>query len=177
MGRASVVRQARLTTHVVPSTRPGRNGDHRHVPRSKYIEEVIGAIVVDDFNIHHNSAEGKLLHRYCIAAGLQQLVHESTRGEYQQDLVLADADGVKCKVLPSIADHSIVWADAVMQVPRCETHRRSMWQFAKTAWHDLKDQLASINWGDMENAGADAAADFQRNEIQAAAIEFIPKRV
>ena len=77
------------------------------------------------------------------------MVHEPTRGEYLLDLVLADVDGVKVKVLPSIADHSIVWAEAAMQVPRCETHRRSVWQFAKTAWHDLQYRLASINWGDM----------------------------
>ena len=70
--------------------------DSFHSELCKHRADVIGTIVVGDINIHHkrwlrrsshNTAEGELLHRHCLSAGLQQLVFGPTRGDYLLDLV------------------------------------------------------------------------------------------
>ena len=94
--------------------------------------EAIGTILVVDLNIHHkkwlrwlsgNSAEGEKLRTVCVDSGLKQLVHGPTRGDYLLDLVLSDCEGVKCKKLPQIADHSLILAELDLPMLACETIR------------------------------------------------------
>ena len=77
----------------------------------------MGTIIVGDTNTHHrrwlrysarNSAEGEALKTFCDNQGLQQMVKERTQSDYLLDLLLTDVDGVRCKVLPKIADHKLL---------------------------------------------------------------------
>ena len=58
---------------------------------NRYVSNVVGVILVGDFNIHHrkwlrfsnaNTADGETLHEMCQEFGLRQLVQEPTRGNY-----------------------------------------------------------------------------------------------
>jgi hypothetical protein len=152
----------------------------------KHRPDVIGTIVIGDINIHHkrwlrrssgNTAEGELLHKHCVCAGLQQLVYGPTRGEYLLDLVLSDLDGMKCKVLPTIADHNAVLAQITLPVPKCETHRREVWLYCKADWEGLRDRLEETQWEAMTEIDADNAANYLHTEIMESAAEFIPKKL
>ena len=60
------------------------------------------------------------LRSFCVEAGMQQMVREATREQYLLDLVLTDVDGLRVQVLPKIADHSVVQAQATLVVPTTE---------------------------------------------------------
>ena len=80
--------------------------------------------VVGDMNVHHEkwlrfssctSAEGRALRGVAAEHGLEQHVRSPTREGYLLDLCLCDLDEIECKVLPKIADHSIV--EVVLSLP------------------------------------------------------------
>ena len=88
--------------------------------------EAVGTVMIGDINIHHkkwlrrsnrNSAEGVLLHNFCRETGMQQLVHEATRGDYVLDLAITDLEDAKVKVLPKIADHNCLLKHFELPVP------------------------------------------------------------
>jgi hypothetical protein len=117
-------------------------------------QDVVGTIIGGDMNIHHrrwlkrsarNSAEGEELHRFCLDSGTQQLVREATRGEYLLDLVLSDVEGVRCTVLPKIADHGRVLAQFKLTVPETVCTERLVW------WRYSKGRLGCITCRDLFN--------------------------
>ena len=108
---------------------------------------------------------------------MQQIVTEVTREEYLLDLVLTDVDGTRCKVLPKIAEHSCVFVQLDLKIPRSETREWEVWQFAKADWDSLRNKLQTTDWSEMEASSADAAAVFMTNAILQASDIFIPKRL
>ena len=103
-------------------------------------QEVVGTILVDDMNLHYekwlkrsarNRAEGEELHRFCLDVGLQQLVREATCEQYLLDLLLSDIEGVKCRVLPKIADHGRVLAQLKLAVLETVYKERTVWRYLK----------------------------------------------
>jgi hypothetical protein len=149
-------------------------------------KDVIGTVLLGDVNIHHrkwlrwsarNSAEGEELRSFCVENGFRQLVHGPTRGEYLLDLVMSDCDGVKCQVLPRIADHSAVFVQMNLPVPTSVAQRRWVWQYRQANWDDLKQDLVGVDWIPLAPLDADAMAEAFTKQILAAAREHIPERL
>ena len=94
---------------------------------TRLADDYVGVILVGDMNVHHarwlrhsngNTALGATLWDICQNHGLVQCVREATRGEYLPELVLTDLVSMtKTKVLPQIADHSIVGVDLAIPAP------------------------------------------------------------
>ena len=112
---------------------------------------VLGTVLVGDFNVHHigwlrhswrNSVEGERLRIFCDRVGLKQIVKESTRGDHLLDLLLTDVDGVRCRVVPTIADHKSLLATLPLRAPKVATISRAVWQFAKADWEGLRQALS-----------------------------------
>jgi hypothetical protein len=119
-------------------------------------KDAMGTIIIGDMNIHHkkwlrlssrNTAEGDELYDFCVDFGMQQMVRGATRENHLLDLVLTDVDGVKCKVLPKIADHSIVNAYFHLPVPETVTRERSVWVYPTADWSAVRSGIGAIDWG------------------------------
>ena len=151
----------------------------------KHREGTLGSLVVGDFNVHQrqwlvhsakNTPEGKALEDTCRDEGLKQLVREPTREEYLLDLVLTDLDGVKCKVLPGVADHQLVQATLVLPMPKVEEVQRQVWDFAKGNWAAVRQDLAETDWDCLLEKDADEAAAFFNARLLQTLERHVPRR-
>ena len=151
---------------------------------SELSREAIGTIITGDMNVHHrkwlrrsarNSVEGDELQTFCVDVGMQQLVKDTTREDYLLDLVLTDVDGVKCNVLPQIADHSIVQVHFELPVPCFDSQERMVWKYPKADWDALREELAACEWDTLESMSADAGAEFMTRVILQLAEKYIPR--
>ena len=116
----------------------------------------VGSILVGDMNCHHAkwlkysngiTPEGRRLLHFATTAGMTQCVKSPTRGLYLLDLVLTDMAGcVKCKVLPPIADHRLVYTTVNVLLAIPEEHERYCWDFNKGDWGDLNLALEAVDW-------------------------------
>ena len=147
-------------------------------------QDAVGTIIVGDMNIHHqkwlrrsasNSAEGEELHRFCLDVGMQQLVREATRDKYLLDLVLSDVEGVRCTVLPKIADHGGVLTRLKLPVPETVYKERTVWRYLKADWENLRTKLASIDWNILEEYSVDVAAEVFTRKVIEISEAYIPK--
>ena len=130
--------------------------------------EAVGTVMIGDIKIHHkkwlrrsnrNSAEGVLLHNFCGETGMQQLVHEATRGDYLLDLAITDVEDAKVKVLPKIADHNCLLIHFELPVPESDVTKRQVWRFRDADWERLKKELATTHWEVLKLMDVDGAAD------------------
>ena len=108
----------------------------------------------------HNSAEREMLHQWCLDCGFQQLVQEATWEQHLLDLVLSDVDGVRCKVLPKIADHGRVLAQLKLPVPASQSNERIVWRFLKADWEALQTELSTMSWDEMDEMSLDSGAEW-----------------
>jgi hypothetical protein len=147
-------------------------------------EDVVGTIIVGDLNIHHkkwlrrssrNSAEGEELHRFCLDAGMQQLVRGATREQYLLDLVLTDVEDAKCKILPEIADHCCVLVYFDLPIPEATVQERQVWRYAKADWEGMKAEFEVFDWSSLSRSSVDSAADAMTKDILQVAEKYIPR--
>lgn len=123
-----------------------------------------------------NSSEGEILRSVCDAAGLQQLVWEPTRGEYILDLLLTDIDGVKCKVLPKVADHNALLVKWPLPAPKSIVIERTVWNYKEVDWDGLKSTLANEDWAWLYQVDVGASANQLTNFILVVANQYILQR-
>jgi hypothetical protein len=109
--------------------------------------------------------------------GMQQMVHEPTRGEYLLDLVMSDVEALWYKVLPKIADHGLVCAHFDLPVPVSEKLQRTVWQYVETHWEGLCAELEESDWAQMDTCSAGGCAEFFTSLVVTSAEKFIPKRI
>ena len=122
-------------------------------------EGAVGTLLVGDLNVHHlrwlthsstatpTTPAGKELCSFCAAHGLKERVGALTRGEHLLDLVLTDfPEAVHCTVQPMLADHSLVLARVLLEVPKEVTVERERWLFDKANWKALKAELTETSW-------------------------------
>ena len=88
----------------------------------------LGCIVVGDVNCHNirwlryssrNSPEGAALYNACLELRLVQRVRSPTREGNLLDVVLSDVNSMACRVLPPVADHSVVEVAVKFSIPHC----------------------------------------------------------
>ena len=86
-------------------------------------------------------------------------MREATRGEYLLDLVLSDTEGVKCKVIPKIADYGAVLVQYGLPVPGTVFKEREVWSYGKADREGLRTNQATVDWNALYSYSVDVAAD------------------
>ena len=146
---------------------------------------VVGTIAIGDMNVHAKqwlrwsageSREGTALFRSCQKLCAQQVVREPTREQYLLDLVIANIDGVKAKVIPGISDHEIVICTVKLSMPETETVTRTVWQYRDGDWDRLRDTLVDTEWSFIGSTDTSDAARRITDIILEQAHECIPER-
>lgn len=136
--------------------------------------EALGTLICGDMNVHQrkwlrhsssNSKEGELLQQKCQELGLEQIVHEPTRGNYLLDLALTDIPEAKATVLPAIADHRVVQIQLDLTVPKTQAIRRQVWKYAEADWQRLREELEELDWNFLQNQEPDAGAEYLTQTI------------
>ena len=112
----------------------------------------------------------------CDGAGRQQLVKQPTREDYLLDLLFSDIDGIRCKVLPQIADHKSLLLPLPLPVPRVAVQTRLVWQFRHADWDGLRNALALTDWSSLSGADANQCAQCLTETISELSRKFIPQR-
>ena len=152
----------------------------------------MGHLLLGDLNVHSRrwlghsngeSAEGTELNNVCNELGLSELVRTPTRRRdqdtdvsYLLDLCLSSIDGVRCKVLPPIADHSIVEATLKFKVPSNTKIRRKVWCVQRADWDGLKESLRERSWLQLDEANPSTGAEFLARCVLEDAGANIPQR-
>ena len=85
-------------------------------------------------------------------------MRQPTRDGHLLDLVLTDSADVLCRVLPKLADHSVVETTLVLEFSDTTAVQREVWDFAKADWDKLDDLLENTDWGFLDHATTDDAA-------------------
>ena len=132
-------------------------------------KDVIGIILVGDFNCHHArwlkfssgiSTEGKALSRFSMNYGLQQIVRGPTRGDYLLDLVLTDlGDTASSRILPNIADHCGVLANFRFSLQTFSCPPRTVWCYRTADWSGLSDFLFEQDYSFISAFDVDGATE------------------
>ena len=132
-------------------------------------KDVIGTILVGDFNCHHVrwlkfssgiSTEGKALHRFAINSGLEQIVRGPTRGDYLLDLVLTDlGDTCSARVLPKISDHCGVLANFKFSLQMFPCPSRTVWCYRSADWSRFSEFLSEHDFSFLFTLDVDAATE------------------
>ena len=147
---------------------------------------VLGTILVGDMNVHqiswlrHSSGdtpEGRELQAQSGECNFRQMVRSPTRGEYLLDLVLSDLEGLKCEVIPVVADHRLVHTKMKFSVPKVEHRERVVWDFRLADWDGLFAELEVMDWEFIASSNVDVAARELVNVVLEAAQVHIPRRV
>ena len=129
---------------------------------------MMGTLIIGDLNVHQrkwlrfssegNTVEGTLLQTTCATLGLSQLVHEPTRYENLLDLVLTNISSATVKVLPTIADHSVLLCTVRLKIPVGRVNTRMVWDFVKADWMKLGDILDNTDWSFINDLEPDQGA-------------------
>ena len=170
--------------------RPPERGevDSIHTLQEEWEEvkaQCLAAVIIGDMNVHlrrwlrfsnGDSPEGIALERFCLANSFRQLVHEPTRENYLLDLVLSSSDSVRCRVLPKIADHSVVLATLKLSVPKTATHRRKVWLYDKADWERMSAMFTCTDWTFIDNESSELGATLLTETVLDIAQTCIPQR-
>ena len=150
-------------------------------------KDVIGAILVGDFNCHHIrwlkfssgiSLEGKALHRFSMNYGLEQTVRGPTRGEYLLDLVLTDlGDSCSTRVLPNIADHHGVLASFKFSLQMYSCPPRTVWCYRSADWAGFHEFLNEQDYRFLTALDVDTATEKFTHLLLEGCELFIKKKV
>ena len=116
----------------------------------------LGAIVIGDFNVHHErwlgskdtTPAGEALREVCAESGLRQMVHGPThQAGNPLDLVLTGlTDAVKVSVGQRITDHCVIDTKLQLPLPRTTEVRRRVHDYKKADWTQLRDSIAADIW-------------------------------
>ena len=129
--------------------------------------EAMGTVLLGDFNCHQkkwlnyssrDTKQGSHMQHLAAQMGLRQVVHSPTRGRYLLDLVLTDISGATTKVLPRIADHSLVEVVLPFKAPEMVHIQREVWKFQSADWVKLRAVLEGEDWSFLEREDAETGA-------------------
>lgn len=128
---------------------------------------------------NRTSPEGRELHMFCRERGLEEKVGSPTRNDHLLDLVLTDLDdSISARVIPGISDHEAVFIDFNFPLPEAIDVERTVFQYSKARWEDMRAHLASVDWFLVIRSGeVDASAERLTSEILHAIKRFIPQKI
>jgi hypothetical protein len=102
---------------------------------------------------------------------------QPTREDNLLDLALSDIEGIRCKVLPRIADHDLVLVSLAVSAPKSLVLTREVWHFGSADWDNLKLELGSKDWSEISRVSADEGALLLTDTILNAAAVWIPRKM
>ena len=146
----------------------------------------MGTLLLGDVHVHHvqwlghsreTTACGKRMRLAAAQMGLKQVVDRPTRGQHLLDLVLTDVQGATARVLPKIADHSVIEVSAPLPMPHQEVVLREGWKFNSADWERLNADLEEANWEIMNAMTVDDAAVYISETILCLAEKSIQKTI
>ena len=148
--------------------------------------DYIGILCVGDHNIHHkkwlrfsnkNSREGEELKTICDEFSLLQEVKGPTRENHLLDLVMTDLSACLCvDILPKLADHNVTRSRLTLHVESAPEVSRTVWQFSKANWTNLKQALRDTDWNAQLSGDIDQAVERVVNQIKHLAEVHIPRQ-
>jgi len=148
--------------------------------------DVVGTIVIGDFNCHNArwlkysngmSTEGTALERFSMDHGLQQIVREPTRGNYLLDLVLTDmSDAASVRILPAIADHSVVLTSFKFSLDTVSCPPRTVWCYRSADWQGLNNYLNQLDYSFMHHGDVDTVTNNFTQTLLDSAKMFIKQK-
>lgn len=152
----------------------------------KYADSSIGALVLGDLNVNHQSwlrrsnsttPAGIALFDFCSTVGLFERTKVPTRGCHLLDLVLTDVpDIVSTTVHAGVSDHLMVLAEVALPVTAQRTEERWVWLYKSADWLGLNHYFSNTPWNEIINDDIeDSAANFTRYVLDGAS-RFISQR-
>ena len=120
--------------------------------------------------------EGTTLYRFCSANGLKQLVKRPTRGDHLLDLVISDLQARAVEILPAISDHHMVLANFDIGIPESTLITRTVFEYSKADWANIKHDLAEFDWTFMDGASVDDAERYLHESLFRILRQHIPER-
>lgn len=145
-------------------------------------------IITGDFNVHNQSwlgsckttRAGEAAEDLCSLHGLDQHIHEPTRGANTLDLLMSDFPGpVNVNILPPLgkSDHVVIVAELKHAVSREPRVKRTVWRYAQADWDRLNHFFRSQDWETVLSADVDLSTSRMTAVILAGMERFIPSRV
>ena len=90
---------------------------------------------------------------------MKEHVRAPTRDGHLLDLFLSSSPGVTAVVLPKLADHAVVFARRPCSFSRPVPIQRTVWDYKRARWAQLRLQFASVQWHTVLVGGTNAAAE------------------
>ena len=87
-------------------------------------------------------------------SGLEQIVHEPTRGANCLDLVLTNAPDLvpRVEILPRLSDHEVVYFEFTTKITKAQNVIRPIPLYNKADWSNMKKELANLETRILEQA-------------------------
>ena len=123
------------------------------------------------------TVEGTSLYRFCIANGLKQHVKHLTREHYLLDLVISDLSPRCIEILHAISDHNMVLACFDIGIPEAIVVTRTVFDYGKTDWTNMKSDIVSFDWTFIGQANVDDAERYFHNTLFTILRRHTPERL
>ena len=155
---------------------------------AEFGKNVLGTILVGDFNVHEaswfrhsdgTSPEGRALRDVACSHGWEERVQKPTRGPYLLDLVLTDlGSDVKARPVAGVSDHFAVLGSLDVSVHSRAERTREVYDFAKVSWNDLAESFHGMDWdAALKGLDADRMAERLTDLIVEVLDNSIPKKI
>eukprot|EP00117_Sycon_ciliatum_P049752 scpid9142/ scgid35229/ RNA-directed DNA polymerase from mobile element jockey; Reverse transcriptase len=145
-------------------------------------------ILAGDFNVHnqdwlHSSRTtraGEYAEDMCHMYGLEQLVHEPTRGRNTLDHVMSDLPGrIVTPLHPPLgkSDHAVIVAHFDVAPTPDRPTKRTVWRYQQADWPRLRAFLRDSDWSFLATDDVDTSCDKLTRKVTEAMKRFIPSKV
>ena len=145
-------------------------------------------ILAGDFNVHNQdwlqssrtTRAGEYAEDMCHMYGLEQLVHEPTRGRNTLDLVMSDLPGrIVTPLHPPLgkSDHAVIVAHFDVAPAPDRPTKRTVWRYQQADWPRLRAFLRDSDWSFLATDDVDTSCDKLTRKVTEAMKRFIPSKV
>ena len=112
----------------------------------------------------------------CQTNGFKQLVRQPTRDDHLLDLVISDIAATSVAVWAKISDHNMVLAKFDIGIPESVVITRSVFEYSKASWRDVKRDISAFEWTPMDIMTVDDAERFFHHKVFEILEGHIPRR-
>ena len=144
-------------------------------------------LITGDFNVHNKdwlgssrtTKAGEACEDFCYINGLEQHVHEPTRGSNILDLIMSDLPGqVSVTTHPPLGKSDHVCLLAVFQCPVAHEPKvkRTVWRYTQADWPRLNNYFRSIDWTQVLQYDANTSCRALTDTILKGMRQFIPHK-
>ena len=92
------------------------------------------------------------------------------------DFVISDLQARAVEILPAISDHHMVLANFDIGIPESTLITRTVFEYSKAEWANIKHDLAEFDWTFMDGASVDDADRYLQESLFRILRQHIPER-